>query len=162
MNVLLSIASFFGSVPIKILIAGSFGIFAHVLIKCQSINKDTQTEDFQTVFRAFWRYDKLMVCISFVVVVFLSYASDEIVRKADAAVTAAPNTITGILGDYVSSGVKIFAFLAGLVADLLLGLVMSVTQDKLRKKARDMGIPLDQIVALPKPIPDPTPSQTQH
>lgn len=127
-------------------IAGLFGIFLHVLVKVNSINKKLATENYRSVFAQYWKTDWTVFILSLVAVGAAVFISSEWLNIKDTDKT--PSSIAEIFQYKVVQFIKTTFVVIGYCADSAVGAYLGGAEQKLIKKAQAEGVPMEDIITV--------------
>lgn len=124
-------------------IAGFLGIFLHLLVKVNQINKKLSTVNYKMVFQQYWKTDWTVVLLSIVAVITAIFISNEWLNIKDSDKT--PGNLYEILQFKIVQFVRTVFVVLGYCADSVIAAYLSGTEQKLIQKAKDAGVPVEQI-----------------
>lgn len=125
------------------LIAGLLGVLLHVLYKVGQINKRLCTVNYKQIFAEYWKTDWVSVILSIVTVVIAVFLSNEWLNLKDT--DKVPTSISEIIQYKLVLFIRTAFVIIGFCADSLVATYLGGTEQKLIQKAKDAGVPVEQI-----------------
>lgn len=125
------------------IIAGLLGVLLHVLYKVQQINKRLCTVNYKQIFSEYWKTDWVSVVMSVVVVFVAVFLSNEWLNLKET--DKVPTSIGEIIQYKLVLFIRTAFVVIGFCADTFVATYLGGTEQKLIQKAKDAGVPVDQI-----------------
>jgi len=129
------------NIYLVITIGGLLGIFLHVLVAMQTINKNTPKADFNMVWQQYWKTDTISFAISIIFFMIYVFTLSEFIdlnhiENTDKSLPAAERILHG----NISTFIKTVSVGVGYFADYLAYKLIGKTKKVIDKKLADEGI----------------------
>lgn len=134
------------NIHLAIAIGCSLGAFVHTLVKVRAINNRLNTVNYKQVFLEYWRTDWPSFLISMVVIGIAVFVSSEYLGvKGD---LENPKTITELFQLKVNELARTVSVIVGYCADAIVTAYLGGTEQKLIRKAKEEGVPMEDIIKV--------------